>query len=106
VSTIWSVWPAIVRGAGVAGLAAHFAVEGRLVEHEEGVPLGLHDFDKRAGGGERRVAEEGGRLDVGGFAFGGGDDNFLLLRGAGALTLLLHQFLELRRIDGEAHFRG
>ena len=96
--------------AAVADLAAHLGVEGRLVEHEVGVVAGaddLGDGDRVGLGFADDVAGEGRGLGLGGgFALGGGDDDFLLGRGAAAGALLLHELLEPGGVDSEAALGG
>ena len=91
-------------------LAAHLGVEGRAVEDEEHPLLRADDLEHRGVGalrGVERVArEEGRRMRVVRRALGGRHDDLLLLRGAPALPLLLHERLEARRVDRDAALGG
>ena len=89
--------------AGVAELAAHLGVAGGGVEHHGGLVLEADDFEHARGRLQCVVAEEArGRL---GLDLGQLDDG-LLLRGAGAGLLLLHQGVEAGHVHGQAALAG
>ena len=89
--------------AGVADLAAHLGIERRGVEDDGGLVLHADDFEDFGRRLQFVVADElGGRggLDLGEF------DDLLLLRGAGAGLLLVHQLVEAGDINGQAALAG
>src|SRR5690606_3864917 len=92
------------RRADVAYLAAHFAVERRAIEHQEGRVAIADDIRERRANGLRRVDQVSNkqrRLERRRRAtLGRRDTDLLLLRRTRAFTLLLHQALERGGVDG------